>query len=272
MKNKFSLIIVIALGLINSASVFSQSTMFSKPGDTLTHQEISAPSEETEEKKEISEGKVYFRAVGNLNEWSLKISDSTIVFISMYSEDDLIIKHVDPIRAQDANVKTYKASDSTTSMNIQISQKECGEESATEKLSFAVKIEILKDNATTTFNGCGNYITDSRLTDIWVLEKLNGLAVSLTNFVREFPNLEIKASTNTFLGYTGCNTMTGVVFSEKDLLRFNNVITPRLTCFGENKEREFLKALQTSTAYKLENGKLILSNASGEKLVFKKVD
>jgi len=45
-----------------------------------------------------------------------------------------------------------------------------------------------------------------------------------------------------------------------------------MACPNTNKESEFLKALQRTTTYKVENRRLILSNPSGEKLVFKKVD
>lgn len=66
--------------------------------------------------------------------------------------------------------------------------------------------------------------------------------------------------------------MNGTIFFERGLLRFTNIITTRMACPRNNKESEFLKALQNTITYKVENMKLMLSNPSGEKLVFKKVD
>jgi heat shock protein HslJ len=159
-------------------------------------------------------------------------------------------------------------------MSIQIQQQECVNTMSGDKSAYTIRIEIEKDKSgdSTNFSGCGSYITDSRLHDIWVLEKLNGEKVSLTNFNRELPNLEINSSTNQFMGFAGCNRMNGTIFFEKGLLRFVNTITTRMACGANNKENEFLKALQSTTRYNVENMRLTLTNPSGVELVFKKVD
>jgi heat shock protein HslJ len=66
--------------------------------------------------------------------------------------------------------------------------------------------------------------------------------------------------------------MNGTIFFERGLLRFTDIITTRMFCGESNKEKEFLKTLQSTTAYKVENLRLTLTNESGEELVFKKVD
>jgi heat shock protein HslJ/uncharacterized membrane protein len=222
----------------------------------------------------LEEG-IYFRANGNEPDWSLKISDKTIEFTSLkLGFESLKGSHVEPIRAMDANVKMYRVVTSKGTMNIQIQQQECINTMSGDKSPYSVRIEITKDKSgdSTNFNGCGNYITDSRLHDIWVLEKLNGENASLTDFMKELPNLEINSSTNQFMGFAGCNRMNGTIFFEKGLLRFANTITTRMACGANNKENEFLKALQSATTYKVENMRLTLSNPSGTELVFKKVD
>jgi heat shock protein HslJ/uncharacterized membrane protein len=222
----------------------------------------------------LEEG-IYFRGNGNEPDWSLKISDKTVEFTSLkLGFESLKGTHVDPIRAMDANVKMYRVTTSKGTMNIQIQQQECINTMSGDKSAYTVRIEIVKEKSgdSANFNGCGNYITDPRLHDIWVLEKLNGKAVSLTNFNKELPNLEINSSTNQFMGFAGCNRMNGTIFFEKGLLRFANTITTRMACGANNKENEFLKALQSTTTYKVENMRLTLSNQSGVELVFKKVD
>lgn len=216
---------------------------------------------------------IYFRASGNEPEWSLKISAKTIEFTSLKTGfESLKGDHVATIRAMDANVKMYRIATESGTMNIQMMQQECVNSMSGEKFPYSVRIEMVKNNNSTNFSGCGNYITDPRLHDIWVLEKLNGKTVGTTDFLKELPNLEINSSTNNFMGFAGCNRMNGTIFFERGLLRFTNIITTRMACPGNNKESEFLKALQSTTSYKVENMKLILSNPSGEKLVFKKVD
>lgn len=218
---------------------------------------------------------IYFRANGNEPDWSLKISENDIEFSSLKPGfESLRGAHVDPIRAMDANVKMYRVATAKGAMNIQIQQQECMNTMSGDKSAYTVRIEIVKDKSgdSTNFNGCGSYITDPRLHDIWVLEKLNGKVASLTNFNKELPNLEINSSTNQFMGFAGCNRMNGTIFFEKGLLRFANTITTRMACGANNKENDFLKALQSTTTYKVENLRLTLTNPSGVELVFKKVD
>jgi heat shock protein HslJ len=219
------------------------------------------------------ENGIYFRANGNEPDWSLKISDQEIEFTSLKPGfESLKGAHVDPIRAMDANVKMYRFATEKGTMSIQIQHQECMNTMSADKSPYTVRIEIVKDNVSTFLSGCGNYITDPRLHDIWVLEKLNGKKVSAMDFNKELPNLEINSSTNQFMGFAGCNRMNGTVFFEKGLLRFVNTITTRMACMPNNKENEFLTALQNTSTYKVENLRLTLSNPTGVELVFKKVD
>lgn len=236
----------------------------------------SANSEPTfayKQQMENLEKGIYFRGNGNEPDWSLKISEKTIEFTSLKPGfETLTGNHVEPIRAMDANVKMYRVTDKSTTMIIQIMQQECVNTMSGDKSAYSVRIELMKNNNSTFLSGCGNYVTDSRLHDIWVLEQLNGKKVSLADFSKELPNLEINSSSNQFMGFAGCNRMNGAVFFERGLLRFTNVITTRMFCGENNKENEFLKTLQSTTTYKVENLRLILTNQSGNKLVFKKVD
>jgi heat shock protein HslJ len=233
----------------------------------------SVPNVAYKQQMENLENGIYFRGTGNEHDWSLKISEKSIDFTSLKSGfESLSGAHVEPLRAMDANVKMYRVATASGLMIIQIMQQECSNSMSGEKSAYSVRIEIEKDNNSIFFSGCGNYITDSRLHDIWALEKLNGENVSLTNFTKELPNLEINSSTNQFMGFAGCNRMNGTIFFERGLLRFTNVITTRMACGDNNKENEFLKILQSTTNYKVENMRLTLTNQSGEELVFKKVD
>lgn len=231
------------------------------------------PTPAYKQQMENLENGIYFRGTGNEPEWSLKISEKTIEFTSLKQGfESFKSDHLEPIRAIDANVKMYRLASELGTVIIQITQQECVNTMSGDKFPYSVRIEINKNNNSTNISGCGNYITDPRLHDIWVLEKLNGKTVSTTDFIKEVPNLEINSSANNFVGFAGCNRMNGTIFFEKGLLRFTNIITTRMACPGNNKESEFLKALQSTTSYKVENMRLSLSNPSGEKLVFKKVD
>lgn len=214
----------------------------------------------------------YFKASGTEPFWSILISEDKIVYKT--PEDSIIMPHSQPILAMDSNVKLYKVKTESAQFNIQISQQECANQMSGEISPYKVSVEFRK-NPNSEFekiNGCGQYITDYRLHDIWVLEELNGKTISKEDFSNEFPMMEIYASTNKFSGFAGCNRMNGSLFFEKEKLRFINIATTKMMCTNANKEADFIKALQSVTTYSIGENRLILSNPSGKKIVLKKVD
>lgn len=218
---------------------------------------------------------VYFKAAGVEPFWGLKISERSIEFTSIASgTEKLTFHHSDPIQAMDANVKLYRSTSYLGQLNVQIAQKECTNEMSGAKFPYTVTVQVKgkNDKDFRTLSGCGQYVTDYRLHDIWVLEKMTGKTVSPTDFQRELPNLEINAAQNTFMGYAGCNRMTGQLFYEKKVLRFEKAATTMMMCQPGNKESEFLQALGASTRYYIANNRLVLSNPDRETLVFRKVD
>jgi heat shock protein HslJ len=73
------------------------------------------------------------------------------------------------------------------------------------------------------------------------------------------------------MGSASCNQMRGSLFFEPGLLRFHDILTTRKMCPG-GLEAEFLKTLRSTIDYKLEEGRLTLTNPNGAQLVFRKVD
>ncbi|MHC0441567.1 META domain-containing protein [Flavobacterium sp. 3-210] len=219
--------------------------------------------------------KYYFKGTGNEPFWGIKIGNEEIVFTSLIpGKEKLVFPAVEVTKAMDANIKMYKVSNETASATITIQQLDCQDSMSGAISPYSVKVEI-KNNSeleTKKLGGCGKYLTDYRLHDIWVLEELNGYKVFATDFQKEMPRIEINSTENRFSGYGGCNAISGSIFYEKDLLRFTKVISTLMACPQGNKEGEFTKALQSTTTYSIGNNQLTLSNLSGKLLVFKKVD
>ncbi|WP_264524638.1 META domain-containing protein [Flavobacterium sp. N502536] len=223
-------------------------------------------SQTTPEEEDLS---VYFEATGNEPFWGLKFGKDKIVFTSLIEGmESISFNAVEPIRAMDANVKMYKVNNGKTSATITIQQFECTDSMSGTVFPYTVKVEM-KDQ---TLNGCGKYITDYRLHDIWVLEELNGKKVTASDFQKELPRIEINAAENKFMGFGGCNSIGGTIFFEKGLLRFSDVISTMMACMPGNKEGEFVQALQSTNTYSIGDLRLTLSNPNGKLLVFRKVD
>lgn len=160
---------------------------------------------------------VYFKATGNEPFWELKIGKEKIVFTSLIQgKENLSFSSVKPIRAMDANIKTYKASNPTANIVISIQQIDCQDSMSGTISSYKVAIEIKNntENKQQKLEGCGKYITDYRLHDIWVLEELNRYKVFTTDFQKEVPRIEIHAEENRFMGFGGCNSISGSLFYE----------------------------------------------------------
>lgn len=217
----------------------------------------------------------YFKANGNEPFWDLDISEKEIVFKSLVPGFEIFkTPHAAPVQAMDANVKLYRLETESVTMNIQITQEEITDSMAGIIYPYSVMVQIKRaaDQEFKIFKGQGQYITDNRLYDIWVLEQINGKKVSLSDYNTNLPRLEMNTTKNQFYGFGGCNHMNGSLFFEKGLLRFTNVATTLMACGVSNKEDEFLKALRSTTSYSVANMRLSLSNPSGVLLVFKKVD
>ena len=215
---------------------------------------------------------IYFRATGTEPFWSLEISDEMILYRT--PEDSIRTPHADPVKAMDANVLRYDLNTESASMKIQISMNSCTNQMSGKESPYTVEIEFKKsiDQDFQTVKGCGDYIIDYRLHDIWVLQSMNSKKVSLEDFTNELPSMEINTNDNSFMGYAGCNRMNGNIFFEKGLLRFTNVATTKKLCPPNNLENDFLKTLRSVTSYKFTSNGLELSNPNGELLSFKKVD
>lgn len=214
----------------------------------------------------------YFKSTGTEPFWSIIISNDKIVYKT--PEDSIVMPHSEPVLAMDSNVKLYKIKTESAQFNIQISQLECANQMSGAISPYSVNVEFKKNTSSEfeTITGCGQYITDYRLHDIWVLEELNGKKISKEDFSKEFPMMEIYASTNKFSGFSGCNRMNGSLFFEKDKLRFIDIASTKMMCENLNTETDFIKTLKSVTTYSIAENRLFLSNPSGKKLIFKKID
>lgn len=218
---------------------------------------------------------IYFRAAGNEPFWSLKMSETGFQFSYFTSKIQTFnASPTNPIVNQDTNTKIYRLETQSGLMNVIITQSDC-KDSMTGVLSpYTVEVELKLGEAPifTTYRGCGEYITDDRLHATWALESMNGKLVTKEDFSLGFPRIEINTKSNHFYGFAGCNAMSGSVFFEKELLKFNKIATTRKMCQIQNREIEFIKILQSTTSYEISNNRLIVRNSNSDELLFKKVD
>ena len=214
----------------------------------------------------------YFEARGTEPFWYLQISAGGMLLTT--PEDSLRLPYTVPDRAMDANVKRYSTSAGEFALQVAILQEDCTNAMSGEVSPYQVSLEWIKGNGEdqVDMEGCGQYLTDYRLNDIWVLEKMKGKEVNEADFPNGLPTLEIDSRENRFSGSGGCNRIGGTIFFEKDLLRFTQIRSTKMACPAMEQETQVLQALEAVTSYEIVDNRLILGNPSGELLVFKKVD
>jgi len=215
----------------------------------------------------------YFKANGVDPVWSLTISNMQIEFKTQASGFlPYTAPHVEPVRAMDSNVKVYKVQSDMGEMEVEITKVLCQNENSHERFPYGVTVSLKegKDTTFTYFTGCGLYITDANLEHTWTLDQIKTDTVNAKQFNDTLPFIELHANGNSLSGYGGCNTIKGRIFSERNLLRFTDLVLSKRTCDPANREKDFISALKFSTQYVIEGDRLILSNPSGQTLVFKK--
>ncbi|WP_310393846.1 META domain-containing protein [Hymenobacter sp.] len=218
---------------------------------------------------------VEFVAAGTEPFWSLELGAARgLRFKSVGGVDSLTAPLPPPARAQDAQVVRYRAVTAAGELVVTIAKRPCTNAMSGEALAYTVTV-LAKTTAMTTaqeFTGCGTYLGDYRLHDIWALESVDGQAVSSGQFAQDKPYLEINLSTQQVLGFAGCNRFSGPVAPESAGIGFGPLRSTRLSCPALPFEQKFLEILSDhSFAHRIENRRLTLENRS-HALVFKKVD
>ncbi|MDG3582646.1 META domain-containing protein [Galbibacter pacificus] len=222
------------------------------------------------EKTKIPEG-VDFIASGDNPSWSLLIDfDNAMNFTSLDRPKKLTTPVPEPNIPQDTNALNYLAETEAGILQVTIFKKPCIT-NANEDFSYKVYIEAKEKDMENykTFEGCGKYIGDYRLNDIWALETIDGKAIDKT---MKRPNLEFNLRNGQVFGFGGCNRINGTLVVEKDSLAIGALASTKMMCPNAELETQFLQIVNNMKFhYKYKN--LILTLTSAEHtLTFRKVD
>ncbi|GAA3932678.1 hypothetical protein GCM10022406_16820 [Hymenobacter algoricola] len=219
---------------------------------------------------------IAFVATGTEPFWTLEIGpERGMRFKSLGGVDSLNTPLPPPSQAQDAPVTRYRAVTEAGELVVTITQRACTNDMSGETVPYTVAVQ-----AKTTlmpkpreFTGCGRYLGDYRLHDLWALESMDGQAVAAAQFAtKDKPYLELNLTSGQALGFSGCNGFGGSLTPERAGLRFGTLRGTMLACPALAFEQGFRKALSgQSFAYQVENRRLTLKNRATT-LVLRKFD
>lgn len=224
--------------------------------------------------KKSQEG-IDFIATGNEPFWSVEIDfEKSMTFSTMDAPDKMSTPVPEPIRPQDVDAISYRANTDKGNLYVTLFKEKCADSMSGLESPYRVQVSFKAGDSDNyeEYTGCGRYLGNYRLNDIWALTHMDGNALSPNDFPKGVPTLELQLNAGKVFGNSGCNQMSGSITLRKDALAFGQLVSTKMACPALQFETRYLKALSGNTLdYKLEGLILQLSNDQHQ-LTFKKVD
>ncbi|MEJ2006007.1 MAG: META domain-containing protein, partial [Cyclobacteriaceae bacterium] len=172
--------------------------------------------------------------MGNEPFWNLKIDKDKLITFKMMDGPVISIPAAEPIRAQDANVLLYRGSSDSGTLEITLNQASCQDSMSGIFRPFRVRVRY-KTNTSEDFTeleGCGNYVANPRLHNIWIVMSLNNQKLDPASFPGGLPRLELFTAEGRVMGFDGCNSFNGSFYEKDDELYFSPMISTLKACPG----------------------------------------
>ena len=215
-----------------------------------------------------------FLARGNEPFWTLEIDLEKEMSFATLDDIKLNTPSVERKKEQDVDVTIYHAKTKSGELVVTITRADCEDNMSGEQSKYTVKVEVknTEDKDFKTFEGCGQYLYDSRLHDIWAMEEMTGVKLKKAKLTKGLPIFEFYPDEMRFKGHAGCNSLSGTITVVGNKITFGNLMGTLMSCPDMTVERAVVKAIdQKTVTYSVENLKLTL--VSGKtKMVFKKID
>jgi heat shock protein HslJ/uncharacterized membrane protein len=237
---------------------------------------IEMPAQQALKKKENKESKsteLFFKVAGIDAAWSLEMSEKEIRFISEDKNESFSVPYEKAVKGEGDNTKLYRSKSKTNGIEVTIFDGKCSDDATETIYLHLVNVSIKKtaDKEFKILKGCGNYVLDNRLNVPWTLQQIKGKTVMPGDFGKELPYMDLHINIEQFTGFAGCNRLKGKLdITDGNHIKFNDLITTKMSCMPENKEPAFLQALQSITKYELKDNALLLSDGNETELVFVK--
>jgi heat shock protein HslJ/uncharacterized membrane protein len=225
--------------------------------------------------KKLAKG-IGFYAIGNEPSWSLDIDfDKGMRFKSLTTVSELNTPPGREAKAQDADVTRYFTETEAGTLIATVLRGECVDTMSGERFPFRVRVEVKRsiDADYTLFEGCGYYVVDDRLNDIWVLTRLGNRTLTVEDFAKGLPIIEFHLADNRVAGNSGCNRLSGSFQAKGDKITIGQLATTRMACSNMAFEHKFLSMITNRTLrYTINDDHLVLTDDEDIILAFDKTD
>ena len=216
-----------------------------------------------------------FIASGNEPFWSLEIDFDTLMRFKMPVGYEIKTPAVKGLKAMDANVIRYQASNDKSTLTVQIQKLDCLNDMSGVKLPYTVTISTKNntDKNEVNYKGCGQYLADYRLHDIWALDNINDNKIIAADFINGFPRIEFNLTERKVFGSYGCLNYNGDIEVKGDKIYFEKLLSIGKACNHLNIENEYLQKISNKIiSYQVKQGKLYLQVSKDVMFIYKKID
>jgi uncharacterized membrane protein len=216
--------------------------------------------------KKLDRG-IDFYAVGNEPSWSLDIDfDTGMWFKSLTELSEMRTPPAREHKAEDADATRFSAQTEDGLLIAEFLRQRCRDTMSGEIFPFRVRVDVKPREAAgyTGFEGCGRYVVDYRLNDLWVVTRFGDRALERQDFAGGLPSLEFHLGSSRIVGSTGCNRISGRLQARGDTVTLGPLSTTRRACPNMAFEQQFLAAIADKTLrYRIHNGELVLTDDRG---------
>ncbi len=214
-----------------------------------------------------------FWGVGNEPSWAIDIDFDSEFTLKRLGQADVAI----PTQKAEIleNGVEYSGSSMSFDMVILITDGPCSDNMSGMEYQKNVEVKIRDRGAAefTSYIGCGNYVIDPKLHDVWVLTEINGKEIKAQFYPKGAPTLELNTTKLMAMGHDGCNNYSGSFLVIEDKITFGPMMSTLMACQGAEEYGYISSILSDSTfTFKYKDNQLQLMKDLELVAKFKHVD
>jgi uncharacterized membrane protein/heat shock protein HslJ len=173
-----------------------------------------------------------FYALGNEPFWSLDMDFEGVFHFNTLNGDDLKVPAVKGNPAMDAEVVRFRSVADQGELIIELTHERCDDTMSDDTYHYKVKVEYKPEGKSDyeIFRGCGNYVPNFLLNDIWAVVEVDGKKLNPKDFAKGMPRIEFHIKQENVSGSDGCNNFRGSVEFQYHSVIFGMLAYTRMYC------------------------------------------
>lgn len=221
-------------------------------------------------RKKLDAG-IDFFAVGHEPEWNLNFDmDKAMQFEALGRME---LNHPAAEGVTDGDIIRYTSETEMGEMEVILEKEKCADTMSGDEYDYRVEVKVNTDGSeATTYAGCGSFIRDYRLRDIWILEELNGTAVKSDDLDGDLPRLEIFVEEGRVAGFDGCNEFNASAEIRGNTLNIGALRQTRKMCGNMEIPNILSGMLMGEFSFEIHDALLIMMRDDAEVMRWRKVD